>query len=254
MSAYRVTRLSVTPVKGMRVQHPEAITLGPEGAEGDRDFFFADAQGRLLSVPRLGALVQFTASFDAQAHRLAIRHDDGRVCDGRITLGAGARVRRSDGREIRGNVVEGPWAAFVEDVADQPLRLIKAELPGAASDAAGVTLLGAARASASPAPRASTPAASGCSSSSRPTASMSRTSGGARRGRRGGDPDRRAVPRCAATTRDPDRGVRDLPAVQVIRAYRGLRDTFFGPGVPFGVYADVVTLGRVRVGDSLQPP
>ena len=26
------------------------------------------------------------------------------------------------------------------------------------------------------------------------------------------------------------------------------------PGVPFGVYADVVTPGRVRVGDSLQPP
>lgn len=62
------------------------------------------------------------------------------------------------------------------------------------------------------------------------------------------------VPRCAATTRDPDRGVRDLPAVQVIRAYRGLRDTLFGPGVPFGVYADVVTPGRVGVGDSLQLP
>ena len=84
---------------------------------------------------------------------------------------------------------------------------------------------------------------------------MSRTSGrglaavGAAEIRIGGP-----VPRCAATTRDPDRGVRDLPAVQVIRAYRGLRDTFFGPGVPFGVYADVVTPGRVRVGDSLQLP
>ena len=43
------------------------------------------------------------------------------------------------------------------------------------------------------------------------------------------------VPRCAATTRDPDRSVRDLPAVQVIRAYRGLPDTLFGPGVPFSV-------------------
>jgi hypothetical protein len=42
--------------------------------------------------------------------------------------------------------------------------------------------------------------------------------------------------------------------VQVIRAYRGLRDTLFGPGVPFGVYADVVTPGRVGVGDSLQLP
>jgi uncharacterized protein len=62
------------------------------------------------------------------------------------------------------------------------------------------------------------------------------------------------VPRCAATTRDPDRGVRDLPAVQVIRAYRGLRDTFFGPGAPFGVYADVVTPGRVRVGANMPLP
>ena len=56
-----------------------------------------------------------------------------------------------------------------------------------------------------------------CSSArDRPRACRGRVGGGARRGRRGGDPDRRAVPRCAATTRDPDRGVRDLPAVQVM--------------------------------------
>ena len=247
----------MTPVKGMRVQHPTAIALGPEGAEGDRDFFFADTQGRLVSVPRLGALVRFTASYDAEANRLAIRHDDGRVCAAEIALGAGVRVARSDGPEIRGNVVEGPWTAFVEEVAEQPLRLIKAELPGAASDAAGVTLLGDASIRA-----------------------LERESGAddidARRFRmlielatdrehvedewagalaavgaatiRIGGP----VPRCAATTRDPERGARDLPTVRAIKAYRGLRDTVFGPGVPFGVYADVVTPGRVRVGDRLQ--
>ena len=257
MSGYRVTRLSVTPVKGMRVQHPEEITLGPEGAEGDRDFFFADAQGRLVSVPRLGALVQFSASFDARADRLAIRHDDGRVCDGEIALGAGVRVGRADGREIAGNVVEGPWAAFVGEVAGRPLRLIKAELPGAASDAAGVTVLG----------DASVRALERESGSAGIDARRFRmlvelatdrehvedewdgalAAVGAAEIRIGGP-----VPRCAATTRDPDRGERDLPTVQAIKAYRGLRDTFFGPGAPFGVYADVVTPGRVRVGDRLQ--
>jgi uncharacterized protein YcbX len=167
------------------------------------------------------------------------------------------RVRRSDGREIRGDVVEGPWTAFVEGVAEQSLRLIKAGLPGAASDAAGVTLLG----------DASVRALERESGTDHIDARRFRmlvelatdrehvedewegalAAVGAAEIRIGGP-----VPRCAATTRDPDRGERDLPTVQSIKAYRGLRDTVFGPGAPFGVYADVVTAGRVRVGDRLQ--
>ena len=76
-----------------------------------------------------------------------------------------------------------------------------------------------------------------------PPRSARRRSGSA--GRCPGVRRRPAIPTAAYAT---------SPAVQVIRAYRGLRDTFFGPGVPFGVYADVVTPGRVRVGDSLQLP
>ena len=166
------------------------------------------------------------------------------------------RVRRSDGREIRGDVVEGPWTAFVEGVAEQSLRLIKAGLPGAASDAAGVTLLG----------DASVRALERESGTDHIDARRFRmlielatdrehvedewdgalAAVGAAEIRIGGP-----VPRCAATTRDPERGNRDLPTVRAITAYRGLVDTFFGPGAPFGVYADVVTPGRVRLGDSL---
>ena len=83
---------------------------------------------------------------------------------------------------------------------------------------------------------------------------MSRTSG---RGCSSRSARRRSgsAGRCPGVRRRPAiPGVRDLPAVQVIRAYRGLRDTLFGPGVPFGVYADVATPGRVGVGDSLQLP
>jgi uncharacterized protein YcbX len=257
MSSLRVTRFNVTPVKGMRVQHPEEVVLGAQGAEGDRDFFFADAQGKLISVPRLGVLVQFTAAFDAATNRLAIRHEDGRACEGEVALGARVETRRSDGRILEGRAVEGPWTAFVEEAAEQPLTLIRATPPGAASDATGVTLLGTASLRAL-----------------EREAELERID--ARRFRmlmeletdrehledewdgrvaevgtaeiRVGGP----VPRCAATTRDPERGQRDVPTVKVITRYRGLKDTFFGPGAPFGVYADVVTPGRVRVGDALR--
>ncbi|HEX7267385.1 MAG TPA: hypothetical protein VF256_08170, partial [Streptosporangiaceae bacterium] len=60
-----------------------------------------------------------------------------------------------------------------------------------------------------------------------------------------------SVPRCAATTRDPDRGARDLPTVRMIKSYRGVQVNEFGRGVNFGVYADVVAEGVVRVGDTL---
>ena len=211
MSSYRVTRLSVTPVKGMRLHHPEEIVLGPEGAEGDRDFFFAGDDGRLLSVPRIGALVQFTATFDAATGRLGIRHDDGRVRDGAIELGAEVVVARSDGREVTGNVVEGPWTAFVEEVAGHSLKLIKAARPGAASDAAGVTLLGDASLRALEREAGFTDVdprrfrmlielAHG------PGARRGRVGRRARRGRGGGDPDRR--PGAALRGDDPRPGAR----------------------------------------------
>ena len=61
-----------------------------------------------------------------------------------------------------------------------------------------------------------------------------------------------SVPRCAAVTRNPEGGERDKPVVNAIKAYRGVQATGFGQGVPFGVYADVVQNGVVRVGDELR--
>jgi MOSC domain-containing protein YiiM len=42
----------------------------------------------------------------------------------------------------------------------------------------------------------------------------------------------------------------------MIRSYRGVQANEFGRGVNFGVYAEVVTEGIVRVGDalSMRPP
>ena len=38
----RVTRLSVTPVKGLALHHPDEIVLLRTGAVGDREFFVID--------------------------------------------------------------------------------------------------------------------------------------------------------------------------------------------------------------------
>ena len=57
------------------------------------------------------------------------------------------------------------------------------------------------------------------------------------------------VPRCATTTRDPATGKRDLDTLREIAAYRGKRD---GKKIDFGVYAQVVRQGRVRVGDRIE--
>jgi uncharacterized protein YcbX len=57
------------------------------------------------------------------------------------------------------------------------------------------------------------------------------------------------VGRCANITYDPESGLRDFDALRAIREYRGKIDG----QVCFGVYADVVEPGCVRVGDEVAP-
>jgi uncharacterized protein YcbX len=63
------------------------------------------------------------------------------------------------------------------------------------------------------------------------------------------------VPRCAAVTRNPDTGLVDLRTLHMINAYRGRQPNEFGEGLNFGVYAEVLAPGTVRVGDrvALEP-
>ena len=62
------------------------------------------------------------------------------------------------------------------------------------------------------------------------------------------------VPRCASITRHPDRGDRDLPLVREIKGYRGMPDLGPGPGVPSGVYAQVLREETLRAGELLKLP
>ena len=60
------------------------------------------------------------------------------------------------------------------------------------------------------------------------------------------------VGRCAVTTRDPETGLVDLPTLHYLNLYRG--GIRADERLPFGVYAEVLTPGEVRVGDPVEPP
>jgi uncharacterized protein YcbX len=252
----RVTRLSVTPVKGLALHHPDAILLLRTGAAGDREFFVIDGRDRLLSIWKTGRLVRFRAAHDVRSGRIALSTANGEVCDGPARPGAPVIADFYRARKVPGTVVEGQWNAVLSDAAGEPVRLVRANDPGAGHDECPVTLLG--EESVAELARRSG-AGSVDARRFRMLISFSGLSPHAEDRWRGqiieiGEAVVRAggpVPRCAATTRHPDRGTRDLSTVRMIKSYRGVQANESGRGVNFGVYADVVAEGVVRVGDPI---
>ena len=59
------------------------------------------------------------------------------------------------------------------------------------------------------------------------------------------------VGRCVVTTCDPDTAERDFDTLKVLAAHR--KDVQTNEALPLGVVAEVVTPGRVRVGDRVRP-
>lgn len=252
-----VTRLITTPIKGLRVHEPEQIVLGPHGADGDRDFLLVGPNDRIISLKLAGALVRMRAEYDPQAGRLAVTDADGTTQADTVRTGEPVAARRFDDSRLPTHEVLGPWSELFSDAAGRSLRLVKTDEPGTGSDVEPVTLLGEGsldelgRRSGLGAvdPRRFRMLIQFASSTPHveDTWNGQVMSVGEARLRVGG-----AVPRCAATTRHPERGDQDAPILRAIRDYRGVVPTAVGDGVPFGVYADVIAGGRVRVGDRIE--
>lgn len=249
-----VCRISVTPVKGFALTHPAEVELTPIGVVGDRRFLLVNADGKRLRSSLTAWPIVVSGEYEAAAERLRLRFPDGTVAEN-SALGSGP-VREWDlhgGAVGRGQVVEGEWNDRLSSLAGHDVRLVRPEEPAGLREAP-VTLVSRASIERLEREAGGTVDArrfrmlldlEGCAEHEEDTWDGRRVRIGEVVLRVGGP-----VPRCAATTRHPDTGKRDLDTLRLIKGYRGVRD---GEAIDFGVYAAVEQPGRVRVGDVVEP-
>jgi uncharacterized protein len=244
----RVTDLRIAPVKGMRVSEVDAIELGPAGARGDRAFLVVDRDDGLLLTTRTPRLLQIAPRWDGTT--LALTFPDGTEVAAAPEPVRAATTGNYEGRPIRGRLVEGALAEAVSEHLGRPVRLLMRDDGERGADDAPVTLMsGATLAALAPALGGTVPdarrfrmtiAIDGADAWEEHGWGGREIAVGAAR-LRGVEP----VPRCAVTTRDPERGDTDAPVLKALATLRGKRD------VTFGIWCDVVEPGAVRVGDPV---
>lgn len=242
----RVARINVTPVKSLRLHHPEEIELAPDGARDDRRFLLVDEGRRLYNGKRDTTLVRASATWDPATRALVVTMPDGTVVAEEPIHRAPAVVEVY-GRLVRGHAIDGPWADAFSDLVGRSLTLIERDDGAWATDSRPATLVS----------RGSLGLIDGDGRRFRmlfeldgPEA-LGEEAWLGRRVRIGevlllvGD----ATPRCAVPSASPDTGVRDRDVLRELIEARGPAN-----GEPcLGVYAEVLEPGVVRVGDELRP-
>jgi uncharacterized protein YcbX len=211
----------------------------------------------LFNAKRAPSLIAVRA--ETEDGRLLLRFPDDSEVAGDVELGA--RIQTSFfGRPVEGRLVEGPWGDALSAHVGRPVRLARTEREGDGVDRgrlAGATLVSTASLDALGSAAGETQPVDG--RRFRMTIGIDGVEPHAedgwigRRVRVGAATVavRAHVGRCAVTTLDPDRGVRDLDTLATIAAYRG--DVETREPLPFGVWCEVVAPGRVAVGDPVEP-
>jgi len=254
MTAMTVSVLSVTPVKGLALHHPDHVALTPGGVEGDRAFFLVDAAGELVSCTEIGALMAHRAALDTATDVLTVHGPGGIVHSAAVEIGEPMGTDFYGLREVAGHRVLG-WDEVFSDIAGQPVRLVRGDT--CAFDVAGLTLIGAASTAALSGPDAPVAVDSRRFRMNLEIAGAGPLDEDSWDGRelRLGDAVVRVggpVKRCAATTRNPDTGEIDLQTLKLIGGLKGRQEHApWGPGFYLGVYAEVLVPGRVAVGDPV---
>ena len=251
----KIARISIAPVKGFRLSHPEEVELGPDGVAENRRFFLIGPDGERLRSSLTPWPVLVRADYDPGTERLRMSFPDGTEIDG-DAAGLGDPVRAQAGSlDITGRVVEGAWEEPLSELAGHPVRLVRADDIGAGlNDPVTVVSDGSLDRLARQAGEDKIDSRrfrmlfelTGCEAHEEDTWDGRSFSVGEAVVRVGGPVDR-----CAVTTRDPDTGERDLDTLRLIKSYRGQRES--DGAILFGVYGSVVEPGRVRVGDAFGP-
>ena len=245
-------RFSIAPVRSLGLEHPDEIDLTELGVLEDRRFFLADESNRLVDRLVVPELVRIATHTNPEATHLRMTFPDGLVVAGEVRLSDPIQTP-IHGRTGVGHVVDGPWAAHLSAFTSRTIRLVRCDRPGGTRVGNPVSL-----------------------ASDGSVAEFSRHAGVERAdirrfrmlielaGASAHEEDSwiggrvaigdavlsitKPVARCAITTQDPDTGARDLDTLRTLIAYRGLRE---GKHADFGVLADVVLPGRVRLGDAV---
>lgn len=250
MATVAVAGFNVAPVKSLGLQHPEEIQLDVAGVRENRRFFLTRDDGRLFRGAYHGPLVRIRPQYDAASERLTLHFPDGSAVS---TDALGEEPASGDfwGRAVPGRVLASELCEALSGYAGKPIRILRADEDGVGTDSLHpVSIVGDGSVS-ELGDRLGDPELDARRfrmlvelSGVEPHAEDEWEGGLLGLGEaviRVGGP----VGRCANTTYDPDTGLRDHDTLQAILAYRGKREG----EVCFGVYADVVEPGRVRVGD-----
>ena len=252
-----VSGVLVTPVKALRIQRRDAVTLERGGVPENRRFFIIDGDDRMVNGNRLTTLQAVIAEYSHKERELTLAFPDGRTVSGHLTGGPLIAAHFS-GTAVPAVLHDGPWSDALSEYAGTAIRLVESGLRCGAVDRGRVGTV---------------------SLISR--GSIERVAAAA--GVDGPIDDRRFrmlfeidgvdahaedewldrplrigaavitlrghVGRCAITTRDPDTGTRDLDTLRALSKYR--RDLDTTEPLAFGVYGEVCEPGVVRVGDPV---
>jgi len=251
-----VTRISIAPVKGLALVHPDEVDVDMTGVLENRRFHIIDADGRRYGLIRNGRLVRVRPEYDAAAERLELTFPDGTIAEGHVELGDEV-VTDFYGRPVNGRVVLGPWSEALSTAFGRPLCLVQAP-PGDAVDRGRghVSLISEASLR-----ELAQQAGQHAPVDGRRFRMLFEVGGidahaedlWLKRRLRIGEAlvrIRGTVGRCAITTQNPETGVPDLDTLRVLKDYRGLSAD---RELDFGIYGDVLEPGRVRRGDTVEP-
>ncbi len=249
----RVARLNIAPVRSLGLESRQEIVLGPLGVAEDRRFFVIDDGGRLVDQLIAAEMVQVAAWTNLDATVLRLTFPDGMVCQDEVGLGAPVEVP-VHGRVALGHIVEGPWGGALGAFLRRPVRIVRCDRIGGTRRAHPATLVTDGSLDA-----LATALGVGDVDARRFRMLIELEGGGPHEedtwvgGRIGlGETVLRVsapVARCAMTTHDPDTGQRDYDTLHAIREYRGQVN---GKDLMFGVWGEVETPGRIRLGDEVR--
>lgn len=92
----RIARISVTPVKGFGLEHPEEVSLGLSGVEENRRFFLVDSDGQRLRSSQTPWPTRIRADYNAASELLRMQFPDGTAVEA-SALAQGERIHSTSG-------------------------------------------------------------------------------------------------------------------------------------------------------------